>query len=75
MATGAHDVRAHVLQIAAVYDKEFLNQVEAEYGLIRSQPKADERVKVMPLVGVQACWGPATGKSQAKYPAEQSYVI
>jgi lactate dehydrogenase-like 2-hydroxyacid dehydrogenase len=39
MPTGTHDVRAHVLQIAAVYDKEFLNQVEAEYGLIRSQPK------------------------------------
>ena len=39
MPTGTHDVRARVLQIAAVYDKEFLNQVEAEYGLIRSQPK------------------------------------
>ena len=39
MPTGTHDVRARVLQIAPVYDKEFLNQVEAKYGLIRSQPK------------------------------------
>ena len=38
MPTGTHDVQARVLQIAAVYDRAFLNQVEAEYGLIRSQP-------------------------------------
>lgn len=39
MHTGTRDVQARVLQIAAVYDKEFLNQVEADYGLIRSGPQ------------------------------------
>lgn len=39
MSTATHEVRARVLQVAAVYDNGFLNEVDAKYGLIRAPGK------------------------------------
>ena len=39
MSTATHEAQARVLQIAAVYDTNFLSEVEARYGLIRAQAK------------------------------------
>jgi glyoxylate reductase len=39
MPASPHDVQARVLQIAPPYDKDFLSEVEAKYGLIRAQAK------------------------------------
>lgn len=47
MSTVTQDAQARVLQIAAAYDKDFLSELEAKYGLIRSQAK-DTLVPVAP---------------------------